>query len=361
MTDQNKIWQLMARNISGEATDEEATMFNDILSQNPALQQQYDVMLSLWQTPSAHSINSAENEIDIINRLTISNEDDDLAFYEQQVRNIKKRKIITWLAVACIAGLGFFLLTVINFFQPNTINTAKVIVAPNGSRIKSQLPDGSVVFLNAGSALTYNQFSDTLREVTIIGEGYFDIIRDENRPFIVHADNIDINVLGTRFTVRSYPGDEVVETTLLHGEVELKRLGDQVPIRIKPNQKIKVSKQPYVEKNQVTGSTNNTMTVFEKNYLISTIDSALKNTDLSETAWIYNRLIFRGDKFDQLARKMERWFDVKIVFTDDHVKSLSFNGSFENETIDQALMALQIAEPFKFKLNASNEVYISSP
>ncbi len=351
----------MARNISGEATELEVATFNNLLSQNPALQQQYDVMLSLWQTSSPQFINLFEKENEIISGLSISNEDKDLALFEQRVRNIKKRKIITWFAVACIAGVGFFLLTVFKSFQPIRINSAKVIEAPNGSRIKSQLPDGSVVFLNAGSLLTYNQFSDTLREVTLTGEGYFDIIRDEQRPFIVHADNIDINVLGTRFTVRSYPGDEVVETTLLQGEVELKRLGDRVPIRIKPNQKIMVAKQIYSEKNQVSGSTNNTLTVFEKSYFISTIDSALKNTDLSETAWIYNRLIFRGDKFDQLARKMERWFDVKIIFTDDHVKSLSFNGSFENETINQALTALQIAEPFKFQINESNEVFISAP
>ena len=361
MTEQNKIWQLMARNISGEATNEEIAIFQDFLSQNPAIQQQYEVMRGLWHTSSTHVNNSAENENDIIDRLAISIEDENLALFEQQVRNIKKRRIITWIAVACMAGVGFFLLSVFDFFQPKTVHTAKVIEAPNGSRVKSQLPDGSVVFLNAGSALTFNQFSDSLREVTIIGEGYFDIIRDEKRPFVVHADNIDINVLGTRFTVRSYPGDDAVETTLLHGEVELKRLGDQVPIRIKPNQKIKVTKQSNLEKNQVSGSTNNTMTVFEKSYFISTIDSALKNTDLSETAWIYNRLIFRGDKFDQLARKMERWFNVKIIFTDDQVKSLSFNGSFENETINQALTALQIAEPFKFKINESNEVYISAP
>ena len=58
---------------------------------------------------------------------------------------------------------------------------------------------------------------------------------------------------------------------------------------------------------------------------------------------------------------MERSFDVKIFFTDEQVRSLSFNGSFENETINQALIALQVAEPFKFKINESNEVYISSP
>ena len=72
MTEQNKIWQLMARNISGEATNEEIAIFQDFLSQNPAIQQQYEVMLGLWHTSSTQVNNSAENENDIIDRLAIS-------------------------------------------------------------------------------------------------------------------------------------------------------------------------------------------------------------------------------------------------------------------------------------------------
>ncbi|MBA2500521.1 MAG: FecR family protein [Chitinophagaceae bacterium] len=351
----------MARNLSGEANNEEISTFNQILSDDPELQQQYESICMLWQTSRKKWDNSADHEDDILNRLLPLSADEHLLAFEQQVSKNKIRKRTFWLIAACTAGIIFFILHTQNFFKPLPIPLVKVIESPNGSRVKTQLPDGSVVFLNAGSVLNYNYLSDTMREVTITGEGYFDIIRDEKRPFVVHADNIDIQVIGTRFTVRSYPDDEVVETTLIHGEVELKKVGYHAPIRMKPNQKISVSKLPLLEKNQNSGSIKSALTVFEKDYLISTIDSALTKSNLSEVAWIYNRLIFRGDKFDQLARKMERWFDVKIVFTDDHVKSLSFNGSFENETIDQALTALQIAEPFKFKINQSNEVFISSP
>ncbi len=74
---------------------------------------------------------------------------------------------------------------------------------------------------------------------------------------------------------------------------------------------------------------------------------------------IYNRLQFRGDSFTELAKKLERWYNITIYFEDDRVKELTFNGSLENETIDQAFHALQTANPFNFKIR-NNEIFISS-
>ena len=351
----------MSRNLSGEATAEEISTFIQLLNNDPEIQQQYECMLALWQSPGNNLQDQSADQDNIINRLTINTDDENLQRFEQHILYKKKRNLIRWMVAASVAGISFILLFNFGLFKRSSPLITKVIEAPNGSRIKSQLPDGSVVFLNAGSVLTYNQFSDTLREVTLIGEGYFDIIRDESRPFLVHADNISINVLGTRFTVRSYPDDDVVETTLLHGEVELKRNGDpMLPIRLKPNQKIFVSKNLQPDKKQISGSNTNTLTVIEKDFHISTIDSALTKTDLTETAWIYNRLVFRAENFEFLAKKMERWFDVKIIFADDQLKSLRLTGSFENETIDQALQALQSAESFNYKIN-SHEIIISAP
>src|SRR5690606_29941577 len=114
---------------------------------------------------------------EIINRLSFSNEDKNLLEFEQQILKNKKRNKLKWKTAASVAAIGIFLMFNPGLFKSSFPLAKKIIEAPNGSRIKSQLPDGSVVFLNAGSVLTYNQFSDTLREVTLIGEGYFDIIR----------------------------------------------------------------------------------------------------------------------------------------------------------------------------------------
>ena len=90
------------------------------------------------------------------------------------------------------------------------------------------------------------------------------------------------------------------------------------------------------------------------------LDSTKKQKDLIETAWIYNRLEFRGEKFAVLSKKMERWFDVNFHFANEKLKELVFDGSFESETIDQALTDLMIASssPFTFKINGT-EVYIN--
>ncbi|HSC36609.1 MAG TPA: DUF4974 domain-containing protein, partial [Chitinophagaceae bacterium] len=92
---------------------------------------------------------------------------------------------------------------------------------------------------------------------------------------------------------------------------------------------------------------------------IVAIDSSMKEEERVETSWVYNRLEFRGDRFDELARKLERWYNIDVHFEDDSARALTFNGSLENETVEQAFLALEAAVPFRFKIN-QNEVYISS-
>lgn len=89
------------------------------------------------------------------------------------------------------------------------------------------------------------------------------------------------------------------------------------------------------------------------------LDTSLHENELPETAWIYNRLQFRGDAFPELAKKLERWYNIKIHFEDDAAQLLTFNGSLENETVEQAFRALQAAVPFSFTIKG-NELFIRS-
>jgi ferric-dicitrate binding protein FerR (iron transport regulator) len=95
-------------------------------------------------------------------------------------------------------------------------------------------------------------------------------------------------------------------------------------------------------------------------FTIADIDSSKLESERIETAWLYSRLEFRGNSFEDLAKKMERWYNVSISFTDDKVKLLSFDGSFEKENIEQALVALKAANAFTYKIN-DNEISIGSP
>jgi ferric-dicitrate binding protein FerR (iron transport regulator) len=235
-------------------------------------------------------------------------------------------------------------------------------VAQHGSRTRTILPDGSTVFLNAGSSIFYDKhFNGTLREVTLLGEAFFDVVKNPDRPFIVHAGGINIRVLGTSFNVRSYPDEKIFETTLIHGLVQISKANDAKhrTFFLHPNQKFMASyfDSSTDEDEDENDATERATSLDSKSFAIKNLDSTLKEADRLETAWVYNRLEFRGDDFEALAKKLERWYNISIHFEDEAVKELQFNGSLEKETMQQAFAALQIAVPFKYTIKG-NEIFI---
>ncbi len=367
---QNRIWFLIARSLSNEATVEEIKELLELLNGNIALQQQYDLIKRMWGTNSYdgdEKIN--EDEKAGISRIL------QLAAAENihnapgsspgittggKIRNIQKRiYYLTGVAAVLIISLGVW----ISFskqpapVQAEVIHTPQSIATQNGTRTRTILPDGSTVWLNAGSRISYiNDFNGKTREIKLEGEAYFDITKEPQRPFIVHVSGYDIKVLGTAFNVKSYPEDKTVETTLLRGLVQLTKEGDSKipPIYIHPNQKVIVKKDDAGDSKNTAVSPQSSV----KSYLVVNLDS-VKENKVAETAWVYNRLEFRGETFETLARQLERWYNVTIVFGDEKVKQLTFSGSFETETVEQAFVALKAASPFNYIIKGQ-EIYISS-
>jgi ferric-dicitrate binding protein FerR (iron transport regulator) len=276
----------------------------------------------------------------------------------------RKRGIRKWLIAASVVAIGFTAWSLIpgNNSDAKKEITEASIVAQNGSRIRSLLPDGTVVWLNAGSNLKYKEFTESKREVYLEGEAYFDVVKQPDRPFIVHTSGIDIKVLGTAFNVKSYPEDKNVETTLFKGQVMVFRAEETEAnaVELKPNEKLIVSKEAAKEVEKLS------LPIREKalknlaaGLTITYIDSTKKENERFETAWLYSRLEFRGDDFETLARKMERWYNVRIIFEDEQTKRLNFNGSFEKETVMQAFVALKAAVPFVFNIKG-NEIFVTT-
>jgi ferric-dicitrate binding protein FerR (iron transport regulator) len=249
----------------------------------------------------------------------------------------------------------------LQFFQNNS--TKEILVAKNGSRTRSLLADGTTVWLNAGSKLfVENDFNGATREVLLEGEAFFDVVKKPGQPFIVHTSGIDIKVLGTAFNVKAYVEDTAVETTLYRGIVQVFRQDDAVtkPIELRPNEKLVLPKKAATEEIKVSVKSSSTVIEAMPRFVITHIDSTKKEDERIETAWVYSRLEFRGDKFEELAQKLERWYNVTIIFTDEKVKQLHFNGSFEKETVEEAFAALKAAYPFfTYQIN-KNEISIGS-
>lgn len=224
-------------------------------------------------------------------------------------------------------------------------------IGKTGSRERRlvYLPDGTKVTLNANSTISVDaNFGKNSRLVKLEGEAFFDVTHNEAMPFIVKLQNFDIKVLGTMFNVRSYPGDKKSETALVKGKVEI-AVGDQREKRyeLKPNEKAVIV-------NNVTGSGEGEKTAQDRvaaaraAIAIKPITVSSDGNTLVETAWMQNRLEINDETFEELKTKLERWFDVQIVFLDETVKQYRFTATFETETIEQALTAMQLSYSFHY-------------
>lgn len=360
MDSNDKIWILMGRSFSGEISADEQKELHSLLKLDLHLNHQYSLLKKLWSKSFTQDdvLEEENNEKALFKKIIRKAEIDrqNANKLSERIRQpfiprlFSKRLLYTYAAsVALVAALFIGISK-----QEVQIAEEQVISVQNGSRSKVLLSDGTVVWLNGGSKLYYdNEFSGTQREVRLDGEAFFDVVKQKGRPFIVHAGKIDIIVHGTVFNVKYYQGDKNVETTLLHGKIEVTDNTNKAKpsVFLVPNQKLII---PQKEPLKIEKSTPN------KTYELINLDAKLHETERIETAWIYNRVEFRGETFEELARKLERWYNVKIEFEDDNVKALTFNGSFEKETVEQALKALQKVGAFNFNIQG-HEIFIRAP
>ena len=157
--------------------------------------------------------------------------------------------------------------------------------------------------------------------------------------------------------------DKNVETTLYRGLVQVFRQGDETKtaVELKPNEKLVMAKDAASYTINLSDKNKSTVIKAQPRFTITQIDSTKKENERIETAWVYSRLEFFGDNFEELAQKLQRWYNVTIIFTDDKVKKLVFRGSFEKETVEQAFSYLREANPkFDFKIE-NHEIFIGSP
>ncbi len=237
------------------------------------------------------------------------------------------------------------------------------IISPRGSKTQVLLPDGSKVWLNSESKIQYfNNFNQSGREVLLEGEGYFEVKKNPDKPFIVTTSDIRIKALGTTFNIKAYPGEKTIETTLVEGKLEVESdISGKVNklATLVPNQKV-----TFFKNNEAVQEQKN---IEEKKKVESAppVKSGLDNIISNEkvdpsliTSWKNNILYFDNENFQDLALKLERRFGVTIHFVDEDLKQMRFSGKFRDIIIEQVLEALQFASPFYYRLD-DNNIYLS--
>lgn len=339
--DKERISQLIARKLSGEATSEEIKELDAHLSAHPEDAYFLSILDEYWARPVAPA--TEDNEAHFRHILEAAEDKDE----PERRPRIARRVLAVAATVAVLLTGGWWYAQHVRV-PANTSGTALTeSVAKPGAKSRLLLSDGTVVWLNSGSRLNYpSSFNDSIREVTLEGEAYFDVAKAAGKPFVVHTRDIRIHVLGTVFNVRCYPEDNQTEATLISGLVQISQTGDSSgeTLLLHPREKV------VVQKKQVETET-------AKSLILRQLKKNITDTALVETAWVYNKLVFDGEDFRQISNEMERWYNVKITIHDNAVAGYRFHAKFEHETITEVLAALQVSLPFTFKIN-NNEVDI---
>lgn len=189
-------------------------------------------------------------------------------------------------------------------------NTIRI---PRGAEYKLVLADGSQVWLNAESTITYPvAFQGETREVRLQGEAYFEIAKNKNQPFIVHTTQFDVQVTGTQFNVRAYPG-EMESATLAEGGIQLEKGGKTYSL--KPGQ------QAYLEEEEVQVRKVN-------------LESAI--------AWRYNAFSFEETPLEEIMNELARWYNIHVFYLNPKVKELHFTAWFRrNCTLQEVIDILE--------------------
>ena len=207
------------------------------------------------------------------------------------------------------------------------------VEAPLGSKTKLYLPDDTLVWLNAGSRMTYSQgFGVDNRKVELEGEGYFEVKRNEKIPFFVKTKDLQLQVLGTKFNFRDYPEDHEVVVSLLEGKVGLNNL-------LREEKEAVLSPDERAVLNKANG--------------LLTVESV---TASNASQWTDGYLFFDEELLPDIAKELERSYNVKIHIANDSLKTFRFYGNFvrREQNIQEVLEALASTEKMQYKIEERN-------
>ena len=237
----------------------------------------------------------------------------------------------TWIQrAAAILFIPLLIAFAIQNFTPSPTEVAQMIeVKTNpGMTTTVDLPDGTKVYLNSESSLTYPSFfSKDKRDVKLTGEAFFEVQKDPEHRFIVSGPHhTQIEVLGTSFNVEAFERDSFISTTLVEGKVRFAYQKNRQPatVDMKPGQKLMYdTTSSQVKLIQTSGET--------------------------ETAWKDGKIIFQATPLPEALRMLEKRFNVTFVLSNNRLRGEAFNGSFTNQRLERILEIFKISSNIKWR------------
>jgi len=278
--------------------------------------------------------------------------DSNRAYFEVQSRLKKKGRFMFLLnSLSRIAAVLFIPLLIITGtllyrqlnIKENQQFAMQKITSPSGVRSQVTLPDGSNVWLNAESTITFKvPFDKKSRDVSLTGEAYFDVQKNPGVPFVVSTGVVNVRVLGTKFNYRAFEKENNIEIVLVEGKVSLNTDGEK-------------------RENEVIMNPGD-RAVFDKT---SNLTKVTNENIEKYIAWHTGKLIFDETLMPEVAVQIGRWFGVDVVIADSKINNYRITTTFENESLHQVLELLRLSSPLEIKyiqatINKSNQIQTKS-
>lgn len=254
----------------------------------------------------------------------------EIAIRESEIYLKRLTLVKNLLKAAAVLIIGLIMSNIIFYYNSGSRTAEYVtetISTPFGARSNFTLPDGSDVWLNSGSALSYSKSNAGKREVELSGQAFFNVTK-KGKPFMVRTKYGVVEVKGTSFDVKAYHDDDF-ETTLVEGIVAIHD-NTRKTTTLKPGQQSIID--PF---NQVT---------------VKEVD-----TDLL-TSWKDGRLVFVNEPFYKVARQLERWYNVKIEIRGEKLRNLGYTGKIEMETFSEVLDLINVTTPIKYRFDKKTRI-----
>ena len=265
-----------------------------------------------------------EKSGDIYNK-SVPNKSKAWEIINKKIDASEKSTIIRFIPQLKIAAAIIILLGISSLFlllRDNIVSTNNLVKVYTQQELneKIELNDGTIVWLNKKSAFKYpKRFSKDKREVFLEGEAYFDVAKNNKKPFIINAKNTATKVLGTSFNVRAYPDEKEVSVSVISGKVQLL-------LKEQPSKNVLLSKG-------------------DKGIFVETLDSLYKKkgNSINSISWKTGKLYFNETKLSEVCSTLSNYYSKNIIVADPNMNNLTFTANFENQLLEEILKIMDYA------------------
>ncbi len=359
----NEIQELITGFFSGTLSKQEMKWLNRWLEQDKAHLDEFNRMRSawiMWHHEAGKKSFDVQGSWPVLKQRITTNGRNRFARFITPVRYAASLA----LCIALTAMVMMFTHKRPAEYTSNATSSTTTINMPLGSKSNIVLPDGSTVWLNAGSTLTYPaDFGVITRELQLVGEAFFAVKSDSLMPFDVQTTGMTVRALGTRFNVKAYPDDDIMAMTLEEGMIDVliqaSGKSAEQSVKLKPKEQLVIRKSPQdhnqaSKRTQVTGQPLSVATIPAPAIKEIIVHPNIK-TELA-TSWKDTKWIIADEPLSTFVTDLERRYNLKIHFNSGELKNYKFTGIIENETVEQILTALSMAAPVNYHFNKNNVI-----